>query len=89
MFQRMKADVSSYINPSVSSTTPSVQRKQVRVGPASSRSVDEEPSATDTMSHTNAGGGRELYLLTENEIPEERDIEVEEFNDDEKIVDEG
>jgi hypothetical protein len=81
LYHRVKGDISSYINPSVNSSTASGQARKVRVGPSSSRG-DERSSTSSGTTSGNVNVTREIFTSTSYEIPEEGDNEVEEFNND-------
>jgi hypothetical protein len=81
LYHRVTGDVSSYINPSVNSSTASGQARKFRVGASSSQGEERSLTSNGTISG-NVNVTREIFTSTNCEIPEEGDNEVEEFNND-------
>jgi hypothetical protein len=86
LYHRVKGDISSYINPSVNSSTVSGQPRKVRVGRRSGGSKDQADERSSTSNATIPGNvsgvTREIFSSADYDIPEEGDNEVEEFNND-------
>jgi hypothetical protein len=82
LYHRVTGDISSYINPSVNSSTASGQARKVRVGPSSSQADERSLTSSGTTSGNVNGVTREIFTSVDYEIPEEGDNEVEEFNND-------
>jgi hypothetical protein len=81
LYHRVTGDISSYITPTVNSSTASGQARKVRVGPSSSQD-ERSLTSSGTTSGNVYGVTREIFTSVDYEIPEEGDNEVEEFNND-------